>query len=72
MSEFIFNWALAYIAVLVITVIVFIVVLLSVVGYVANQKGRSAGSWVLIAIITTPVFALLALIALPNIKRSEY
>jgi hypothetical protein len=37
-------------------------------GWAAGQKGRSPMKWFLAAVVVSPLIALLALIAIPNIE----
>ncbi len=43
----------------------------SVCGYVASQKGRSGFWWPLIALIISPLLALIAIAALPAVRDED-
>jgi hypothetical protein len=42
-----------------------------VVGYVASERGRSVGGFVTLSIFTTPIIAILVLIALPAKPKKQ-
>jgi len=44
---------------------------LFLVPYVASQKGRSSLGWALIALFLTPLLALLALAAVPELEEDD-
>jgi hypothetical protein len=46
------------------------ILLATFVGYVASERGRSAGNWFAISLFFSPLIGLLALIALPMCGRA--
>lgn len=44
---------------------------LFLVPYVASQKGRSSFGWALTALLLTPLLALLALAAVPDLEEDD-
>lgn len=48
------------------SVVLYIITAGSLVPWVAQQKGRSGIGWLLIALLWTPLFALIALAAVPD------
>lgn len=49
--------------------VIFWIVFTAFCSWVAAQKGRSAIGWLLIALLLSPLIAILALIAVPTIER---
>jgi uncharacterized membrane protein HdeD (DUF308 family) len=43
----------------------------AVVAYVAIEKGRSGIGWLLVALVLSPLFAVLCLAALPSVDGEE-
>ncbi len=52
-------------------VLIWLAIACFIVGYVAEQKARNGAAWFFIALIYTPIFAMLALIALPPGERLD-
>ncbi len=52
-------------------VLIWLAIACFIVGYVAKQKARNGAAWFFIALVYTPIFATLALIALPPGERLD-